>query len=135
MMLSIGQASQQTELPTKTIRYYEDSGLISPPQRGDNGYRRYDENNIRELKFAKAARQAGFSVLETKELINLFRDKNRASSAVKELTVKKINQVQQRITAMTKMLNQLELLAEHCHGDENPQCSILDGLENNSLLP
>lgn len=133
-MLSIGQASQQTELPTKTIRYYEDSGLISPPQRGENGYRFYDEHNIRELNFAKSARQAGFSIRETKDLVTLFRDKNRASSDVKQLTVKKITEVKQRIAAMTKMLDQLELLAEQCHGDENPECSILDGLENNLLL-
>jgi len=132
-MLSIGQVSQQTQLPTKTIRYYEDTGLISPPKRGDNGYRFYDDDNIRQLHFAKAARQAGFSIAQTKELVTLFRDKNRASSDVKQLTMKKISEVKERITAMTKMLNQLELLAEQCHGDENPECSILDGLQNSSL--
>jgi Cu(I)-responsive transcriptional regulator len=132
-MLSIGQASQQTELPTKTIRYYEDSGLISPPQRGENGYRFYDDRNIRELNFAKNARQAGFSIRETKDLVTLFRDKHRASSDVKRLTLNKITEVRQRIDAMTKMLNLLESLAEQCPGDDNPQCAILDGLENKQL--
>ena len=133
-MLSIGKVSLQTNLPTKTIRYYEDRGLISAPQRAENGYRYYNEQNISELHFVKGARQAGFSISETKELLALFRDKSRASSEVKQLTMKKIDDIHQRIDAMTQMVAQLELLAEQCHGDENPYCSILDGLENNQSI-
>ena len=134
-MISIGAVSKQTKLPTKTIRYYEQAGLIATPQRGANGYRFYNEKNVSELHFVKGARQAGFSVAQSKELLMLFRDKSRASSEVKKLTLAKITEIRQRIDALTAMVTKLEDLAEQCVGDENPDCSILQGLENNQLEP
>lgn len=132
-MLSIGKVAQQTNLPPKTIRYYEQAGLISPPSRALNGYRSYSEKNISELHFVKGARQAGFSISDTKNLLELFRDENRASSEVKRITMNKIAEIHQRINAMKAMVEKLESLAQICPGDENPDCSILDGLENNQL--
>lgn len=130
-MLTIGKVAKQTGLSVKTIRYYESAGLISIPQRADNGYRYYNDTILSELNFVKGARAAGFSINETKELLEFYRDKTRASAEVKAITLVKITDLQQRIDAMTKMMDTLQQLAQHCHGDQNPQCSILDGLENN----
>ncbi|NRA69976.1 MAG: Cu(I)-responsive transcriptional regulator [Gammaproteobacteria bacterium] len=130
-MLTIGKVSNQTGLSVKAIRYYESIGLISTPQRAENGYRYYNNTVLAELNFVKGARGAGFSINETKELLELYRDKNRASVEVKTITLEKISDLQQRISAMTNMVDTLQILAQRCHGDQNSQCSILDGLENN----
>ena len=130
-MLSIGKVSQQTKMTVKTIRYYEETGLITSPQRGANGYRSYNQQNIAELHFVKGARDAGFSINQTKELLVLFRDKSRTSREVKQITLTKIAEIHQRINALSTMVAKLETLAEHCADDEHPDCSILIGLENN----
>jgi len=128
MMINIGKVSALTKVPAKTIRYYEQIGLTTPPKRTDNGYRYYDQGDISELNLIKGARDAGFTIEQCKELMSLFRDKERHSSEVKTLTLEKIAQIKQKIIALNEIVQSLEMLSDKCRGDEDPACAILDGL-------
>lgn len=126
--MTINQVSKLLQLSAKTIRYYEEIGLLSPVFRSENGYRYFSEDDTNELRLIQGARNAGFSIEESKELMDLFRDQNRQSRDVKSLTTEKISQLKEKIQAMKNMLQQLEKLSDSCHGDSHSQCAILDGL-------
>ena len=132
-MMTINQISKTLGIAAKTIRYYEDVGLISAVSRADNGYRQFTISNIEELRLVKGARQAGFNIEESKELMGLFQDKTRQSKDVKALTLEKMSQLKEKIEAMNNMLQRLENLSNSCIGNEESDCAILDGLTQNSI--
>ena len=125
--MNIGQAGERAGLPPKTIRYYEDIGLLHPQRRG-NGFRDYSEKDIHELRFIARARGLGFSVEECRHLLELYRDKGRASAEVRETASVHIKAVRTKIAELQAMEQTLTQLIERCHGDERPDCPILDGL-------
>jgi len=128
MMLTIGKVSLLTNVPAKTIRYYEDIELISSALRSDNGYRYFTQTSIDELKLVKGARDAGFTIEQCKELMALFNDQSRQSSEVKALTLAKIKQIKQKIESLNNIVQSLEQLSDECLGDESSDCAILNGL-------
>ncbi len=125
--MNIGHVSSISGLPAKTIRYYEDIKLVKPA-RASNGYRDYSEKDTNTLVFLKRARAVGFTIEECRSLLSLYQDKKRASSDVKELALKKIVQIETRITELEGFKKTLRNLAENCHGDDRPDCPILDDL-------
>ena len=127
--MNISKVAKATGLTAKTIRYYESIGLITAPVRSDNGYRSYTERALRELRFVKRARETGFNLEECQELLALYRDEHRSSAQVKKLAQEKIVDLRTRISGLQAMLASLEGLVCCCHGDENPECPILDELE------
>ncbi|WP_435276188.1 MerR family transcriptional regulator [Psychrobium sp. nBUS_13] len=127
-MKSITQVSRLLAMPVKTIRYYDDIGLLGSVSRANNGYRQFNETNIAQLRLIQSARFAGFSIDESKELIALFNDNNRASKEVKALTSEKIRALKEKINELNNVVKNLESLHDACAGDEQSQCSILDGL-------
>ncbi|QET80562.1 Cu(I)-responsive transcriptional regulator [Aeromonas veronii] len=127
--MNISKVAKATGLTAKTIRYYESIGLITAPVRSDNGYRSYTEGALRELRFVKRARETGFNLEECQELLALYRDEHRTSAQVKKLAQEKIVDLRARIAGLHAMLTSLEGLVCCCHGDENPECPILDELE------
>ena len=125
--MNIGTAARLTGLPAKTIRYYEDIGLIVPA-RSTNGYRTYDEPHIHRLAFLQRARSLGFSIDECRLLLSLYDDGNRLSSDVKRIALEKISEIDRKIEELSGMRAALAHLAENCHGDDRPDCPILDDL-------
>ena len=125
--MNIGAASKITSLPAKTIRYYEEIGLVNPA-RSANGYRDYDEQKIHQLAFLHRARSLGFSIDECWLLLSLYDDKHRASGDVKRIAQGKIAEIDRKITELSAMRSTLSHLAESCHGDQRPDCPILDDL-------
>ena len=125
--MNIGTASEMSSLPVKTIRYYEDIGLIEPTRSG-NGYRDFSDADVQRLKFLQRARSLGFSIEECRDLLSLYEDRNRASSGVKALTRAKIQEVDRKIEELKSLKRVLETLAEACHGDDRPDCPIIDDL-------
>ncbi len=126
--MNIGQAAARSGVPSKTIRYYEDIGLISRPVRAENGYRDFSEADVHMLRFIARARGLGFSVREVGELLALYHDRSRASSAVKAVAEQAINRIDTKIGELMSMRSTLSDLAERCHGDQRPDCPILDDL-------
>ena len=126
--MNISKASDATGLTAKTIRYYESIGLVTPAARRDNGYRDYDESHVRELRFVSHARELGFSLEECGELLGLYNSDSRRSADVKALAVARIRDIEQKINQLQAMRESLKTLASCCHGDDRPDCPILDNL-------
>jgi Cu(I)-responsive transcriptional regulator len=125
--MNIGQAAEQSGLPTKTIRYYEDIGLLRPSRRG-NGFRDYADKDVHELRFVARARRLGFSVEECRHLLDLYRDKDRASAEVKGAVAEHLVVIQSKIAELRAMEVALTDLVGRCSGSERPDCPILDEL-------
>jgi len=126
--MNIGEAAALSGLPAKTIRYYEDVGLLPRPVRGGNGYRHYGDKEVNTLRFLKRARALGFSVEDCRELLSLYGDRERRSADVKAVALARVAEIDRRIADMEGMRRALEDLAARCHGDERPDCPILDDL-------
>ena len=125
--MNIGRAAEQTRLPPKTIRYYEDIGLLRPARRA-NGFRDYADRDVHELRFIARARGLGFSVEECRRLLELYRDKGRASAEVRQAAAEHIEVVQTKIEDLRSMERTLTRLVSQCAGDHRPECPILDEL-------
>ncbi|WP_114011660.1 Cu(I)-responsive transcriptional regulator [Cohaesibacter intestini] len=125
--MNIGHASKASNLPTKTIRYYEDINLINPA-RTANGYRDYSDNDIHRLSFLQRSRSLGFSIEECRLLLSLYDDENRASADVKSIAMSKITEIDRKIAELKSLRHTLSELAHNCHGNDKPDCPILDGL-------
>lgn len=130
--MNIGQVAAQSGLPAKTIRYYEDIGLIRAA-RGDNGYRDFSEDDLHKLAFVQRARSLGFSVEACRALLSLYEDRGRASADVKAMARSHLAQIGEKIMALQEMQATLSKLVEKCHGDDRPDCPILDGLAGKTL--
>jgi Cu(I)-responsive transcriptional regulator len=126
--MTIGEAAARCGLSAKTIRYYEEIGLVVPSGRKANGYRDYDEQDLNLLKFVQRSRSLGFTVEECRELLDLYRDRSRASADVKALAQSRIADIRQKIEQLQGMAATLSDLVEHCQGDARPDCPILDDL-------
>ena len=125
--MNVGEAARASGLPAKTIRYYEEIGLVSPA-RANNGYRDYASDDIHRLTFLKRARGLGFSVEECRQLLALYRDKSRASQDVREIAIGHVGAIDEKIRELQAMRSTLNKLIHACHGDHRPDCPILDDI-------
>lgn len=126
--MNIGQAATATGITAKMIRYYESINLIPPGRRSDSGYRIYGDNDLHALRFVKRARTLGFSLEQIRELLSLWQNKERASADVKSIAMGHVAELNQRIAELTEMRDTLQTLASCCHGDNRPDCPILQSL-------
>ncbi|WP_420549824.1 Cu(I)-responsive transcriptional regulator [Curvivirga sp.] len=127
-MMIIGEAAKLSGMSAKTIRYYEDIGLVTPTRDPQSGYRDYSENDVHVLKFLHRARDLGFSVKQCRELLSLYEDRDRASSDVKAIAKSHLEDIRRKIEELQEMENTLKHLVSCCHGDDRPDCPILSGL-------
>ncbi len=125
--MNIGQTSKRSGLPTKTIRYYEDIGLISPA-RGANGYRDFSDTDVHKLQFIARGRALGFSVEECRQLISLYEDQNRASESVRRIAKDHLADIKVKMAELQAMHDTLSELVTKCAGDDRPDCPILKDL-------
>ena len=125
---NIGQAAQASGLSAKMIRHYEGIGLIGKALRSESGYRRYSAPEVHTLRFIKQARTLGFSIKQIEALLGLWQNQSRSSSQVKALALRHIAELERKIDEMRAMKATLERLAHGCHGDERPDCPILEEL-------
>ncbi|WP_438918999.1 Cu(I)-responsive transcriptional regulator [Kosakonia cowanii] len=126
--MNISDVAKKTGLTSKAIRFYEQKGLVTPPFRGENGYRSYNQQHLNELTLLRQARQVGFNLEECGELVNLFNDPARHSADVKARTLQKVAEIERHISELQAMRTQLLTLAEACPGDEGADCPIMDNL-------
>ncbi len=125
---NIGEASTLAGVSAKMIRHYESIGLIPEAARTFAGYRLYSDADVHRLQFIKRARTLGFSIKQIEALLSLWDDRSRASADVKRLAKAHAAELAQRIEEMQAMQRTLETLARRCHGDNRPDCPILDDL-------
>ena len=126
--MRIGFVAKRSGIPAKTIRYYEGIGLICAAQRTSSGYRDYDHSDVATLRFIQRARGLGFSVSGVADLLALWRDTGRASSQVKDLASQHVARIDRKIAELQSMRDSLNDLVKRCHGDDRPDCPILEDL-------
>jgi MerR family transcriptional regulator, copper efflux regulator len=126
--MNIGEAARASGVSAKTIRYYEEIGLIDAANRDANGYRDYSRADAELLRFIRHARAVGFGIKECRMLVALYRDPNRHSRDVKALAQAKIAEIDRRIAEFQHMRGELAALAAACPGDDDPECAILEEL-------
>ena len=125
---NISEASKESGVSAKMIRHYEQIGLMPEANRTDANYRIFNQSDIHTLLFIKRARSLGFSMKKIATLLSLYHDKNRSIAEVKSLAQEHIKELEESMAKMQEMLNVLSKLAHHCHGDERPDCPILEGI-------
>ncbi len=125
--MNIGDVASRTGLPAKTIRYYEDIGLVKP-LRSENGYRRFRDSDLHKLSFLGRARSLGFSIEDCRTLVALYEDHSRASADVKRIARQNLEKIEEKIAELQTMHDTLSHLVSACHGDDRPDCPILSDL-------
>lgn len=126
--VNIGDAARLSGVSAKMVRHYESLGLLPRVARTDSGYRQYSEADVHTLRFIKRGRDLGFSMEEIAELVGLWQNRRRASANVRRVAQKHAEDLAQRIAAMQEMQKTLQHLIHCCHGDERPECPILEEL-------
>lgn len=126
--MNIGAAAKASGVSAKMIRHYESVGLLPPASRTDAGYRLYGEKDIRTLQFIRRSRDLGFSIEEIRGLVSLWQDQTRPSREVKALARQHLDFLDRKLEELQSMKNALSHLVDCCHGDERPDCPILDNL-------
>lgn len=126
--MNIGQAAEDSGVNAKMIRYYERISLISSAQRTDSGYRQYGEKDIQTLRFIRRSRELGFSIERIRTLLGLWEDRGRKSADVKNLAQQYIAELDDHIAKLQSIRSELLRMSESCHGDQRPECPIIDGL-------
>ena len=127
--MKIGVVSSASGVSQRMIRHYEKIGLIPQAARRDSGYRDYDKRDLHTLHFIGRARDLGFPIEDIRLLLALWTDRNRSSADVKELALSRVAELRERLAVLEGMCRTLEHLADSCHGDDRPDCPILDELD------
>ncbi len=125
---NIGEAAARSGVSAKMVRHYESLGLLPTVGRTESGYRQYEDKEVHTLRFIRRARDLGFSMVEIARLLKLWQNRRRASADVKRIALAHVVDLDRRMEEMGAMKRTLERLAECCHGDERPDCPILDEL-------
>lgn len=131
--MNIGQASKESGISAKMIRHYESVGLLTPALRGESGYRKFSKNDVHILKFIRRARDLGFSIEQIGNLVGLWQDDSRTSREVKALAQEHLQFLDQKLREIEGMRKTLLNLVNCCHGDERPDCPILEELQGHEL--
>ena len=124
----IGTAGRLSNVSARMVRHYESLGLLARVMRTDSGYRQYSEADVRTLQFIKRGREMGFSMVDIAELVSLWHNRRRTSASVKRIAHKHVQDLDERIQSMQSMQRTLTELLHDCHGDDRPDCPILDDL-------
>jgi len=126
--MNISDMAKKTGLTSKAIRFYEEKGLVTPPQRSDNGYRSYTDKHLEELTLLRQARQVGFNLDECREMISLLHNPERHSADVKARTLEKVKEIEVHIEQLQQMRLRLLDMAASCPGDDSAECPIINQL-------
>jgi Cu(I)-responsive transcriptional regulator len=126
--MNIGEAAARSGVSAKMIRYYESIGLIAPARRSTANYRTYSEIDLHRLRFIKRARDLGFPIARITELLGLWSNQRRSSEKVKSLALRHIQDLKAQVIGLQGVVRTLEILARNCHGDERPECPIIEDL-------
>ncbi|AOM42566.1 Cu(I)-responsive transcriptional regulator [Xenorhabdus hominickii] len=131
--MNISEIAQKIGLTSKAIRFYEEKDLITAPERGDNGYRYYQQKHIDELMLLRQAKEVGFTLEECRDLLRLFRNPERHSADVKTATLQKAMEIEKTIAELQKIKEKLLALAAECPGDDGADCPIIEHLSGGCM--
>jgi Cu(I)-responsive transcriptional regulator len=128
--MNIGDAAKASGVTAKMIRHYEGVGLFPEPARTESGYRQYSDNEVSTLRFIRHSRDLGFSIEQIRELLGLWQNRKRPSRQVRALAQAHLQELDEKLRELQAMKATLEHLVQCCHGDDRPECPIIDSLES-----
>ena len=131
-MFTIGKLAALATVSNDTLRYYEQEGLISPTAKSAAGYRLYDQDSVRRIRFIKHAQGCGFTLAEIRELLKL---RGRDKACCGDVRTRAIEKNENKIRAMKAMSKALDQLIAECANEEQPvkECTIIAALERANL--
>ena len=135
MHMNIGEAAKASGVSTKMIRHYESVGLFPEAVRTESGYRQYTAKEVSTLRFVRQSRDLGFSIDQIRELLGLWQDRKRPSRQVRALAQAHIAELDAKLQELHAMKATLEHLVHCCHGDDRPDCPIIDSLAHETAAP
>ena len=127
--MNIGEIAKKSGVNSKMIRRYEEMSISPKAGRSFSGYRQYSDNDVHILKFVKRSRELGFSMKNIKQLVGLWRNKTRSSAQVKNIASKHQTELEKKLHEIQSMLKTINHLVKNCHGDDRPDCPIIDELD------
>ena len=128
--LTIGQLAKHAGVGVPTVRFYERKGLIPAPVRRASGYRQYDREAERRIRFIRQAQELGFSLQEVSELLALRMDRAGTCADVRDKASQKIASIDSKLESLRRMRRTLVRLVDSCPGDAPlNDCPILEALE------
>ncbi len=128
MSMNIGEAASASGVSAKMIRHYESVALFPEAARTESGYRQYTDKEVSTLRFIRRSRDLGFSIDQIRQLLGLWQDRKRPSRQVRALARAHIEELDEKLAELHAMKATLEHLVQGCHGDERPDCPIIDTL-------
>lgn len=134
-IMNIGQAAQASGVSAKMIRHYESVGLFPEAARTESGYRQYGDKEVHTLRFIRHSRDLGFSIEQIRELLGLWQNRRRPSRQVKALAQAHLQELEQKVQELLAMKATLEHLVHCCHGDDRPDCPIIETLADGPVAP
>ena len=131
MPLTIGKIATLAKVSADTLRYYERERLVEPAAKSDGGYRLYERDTLRRIRFIKQAQQCGFTLREIRALLTLRSNDAACCRDVRRLALEKQLQLEAKVTAMKVMSKALAGLIHACNADGRSldECPILAALE------
>ena len=134
--LTVGNLAKQCGVNLETVRYYEGKGLLPKPHRTPSGYRIYNHDSVRRLRFIKHAQHLGFSIKEIKELLALKSDPRTTCANVRQKANDKISEIESKVNSLLAMKETLQRLTRTCAGSGPiSECPILDSLDIDLTFP
>ena len=130
MIMNIGEAAKASGVSAKMIRHYESVGLFPEAARTESGYRQYTDKEVSTLRFIRQSRDLGFSIEQIRELLGLWQNRKRPSRQVRALAQAHILELEEKLNELQSMKATLEHLVHCCHGDDRPDCPIIESLES-----
>ena len=134
-LMNIGQAAQASGVSAKMIRHYESVGLFPEALRSESGYRQYTDKDLHTLRFIRHSRALGFSIEQIRDLLGLWHNRRRPSRQVKALAMAHLQELEDKLQELQTMKATLQHLVHCCHGDDRPDCPILDELAGRDAAP
>ena len=130
--MKINELARKTGLPAKTIRFYEDSGLIPAAARDASGYRHYEQADIPRFQFIRRCRDLRIPLDSIRRLIAVQTEPTASCGEVNQLLEEQHSRVQETIEELQALEHQLSELMVACHGTQVQHCGILGALQNGS---
>ncbi|MDC8830765.1 Cd(II)/Pb(II)-responsive transcriptional regulator [Alteromonas gilva] len=128
--MKISQLAAASNVPAKTIRYYEEVGLIAPARRNESGYRHYEQKDIETLIFIRRCRELNMAIDDIKQLLDAQQNPKASCAVVDEMIDRQLKRIRQTQNELAMLEKSLSLLATSCVNHNIENCAILHQLKS-----
>lgn len=127
--LTRGELARRTGVNSETIRYFERIGMLPTPERTEGGHRIYEERHVRTLRFVRSARSLGFTSHDVRAILELGGPGRAPCAEVRDIAAHHLEQVRAKIADLVELERLLTSTIEHCSGQPNAECAVMDMIE------